>query len=65
MNTELALPILAASVAVFMLIGIWVGAREPPEFWMDERRLPKRQLRRRNVGQNKTTGGETRSRPLK
>lgn len=41
----LALPILAASLLFVAILGIWVGARNPPRFWMDEKRIPVRQVK--------------------
>jgi hypothetical protein len=43
---QLALPILATALLVVVLLGILVGARNPPRFWMDEKRIPDRHMRR-------------------
>ncbi len=53
----LALPFLALALASFALLGIWVSVRNPPRFWMDEKRIPDRGLnvaRRRILLRKKT-----------
>jgi hypothetical protein len=60
----LALPILAAALLFFILLGILIGARNPPRFWMDEKRLPDRQVkpgrRERGIRTQARTSGRRR-----
>ncbi len=51
-----ALPMLASGLAFFVIVGILVSLRNPQRFWIDEKLVPDREVRkaRRNSRGSKT-----------
>lgn len=55
----LALPVLSAALGFFVVLAIWISARNPPQFWMDEKRLPDRQIKKRRKDAALNSAGQT------
>jgi hypothetical protein len=58
---RLALPIIAGTLVVLLILAIWVSLRNPPRFWMDEKRVPDRNVRlgRRRSGATSSPRGDS------
>lgn len=58
----LALPVLSGALGFFVVLAIWISARNPPQFWMDEKRLPEPQIKKRRKDADIGSAGQTSAR---
>jgi hypothetical protein len=51
------LPLLTLSLIFLVVLAIVVSVRNPPRFWMDEKRIPERQVKPARRGRSVTSEG--------
>lgn len=54
----LALPVLSGALGFFVVLSIWISVRNPPQFWMDEKRLPEPQIKKRRKEADLDSAGQ-------